>query len=135
MKTYTKIITKFLYNSENKVKEIISNDGNTDIEIVNFKYQLNTINSSNSRDLLNYTINYDDKKSPFYNIDEGIIFAVFVVQGEIFPEYINTRNNIIKSITQNGISQYNKYQYLDDLPIEKIEEKESIITKYEYINL
>ena len=75
------------------------------------------------------------KKNPYQNIDKGIIIAVFLLQGEIFPEYINSENNILQFNSKNYIFQSNKYTYnSDNLPIEKINEINSSVDKYEYLN-
>ena len=132
--SYGQVISNIEYNTNNKIIRIITDYGNQDIDNVTFTYNNNVVNSVSTRSG-ERTISYDNKKNPYHNIDKGIIIAVFLLQGEIFPEYINSENNILQFNSKNYIFQSNKYTYnSDNLPIEKINEINSSVDKYEYLN-
>lgn len=132
--SYGQVISNIEYNTNNKIIRIITDYGNQDIDNVTFTYKNNVVNSVSTRSG-ERTISYDNKKNPYQNIDKGIIIAVFLLQGEIFPEYINSENNILQFNSKNYIFQSNKYTYnSDNLPIEKINEINSSVDKYEYLN-
>lgn len=133
----TQDIATFTYNANDKISKIVVNHGNGQFnESADFTYGPSTMTVKRSTSSKDDIFTFDTKNNPLKNVDKNIILTAFVLQGEIFPENLNTENNILKEVSGNTIYQNNSYNYdSDDFPITQTDLQNSYSLTFEYLKL
>lgn len=131
------LVADFTYDTSGKLSKISVkySSGMTSIASITYEGNIMNVNYNGSNDAFVYT--FDNKNSPYLNIDKNIMLTAFVVGTvESSLENLILEHNMIKEVHKNQTLMQYQYEYeTDGFPTKQIDVLNNEVFLYEYVNL